>query len=593
MPITSRQAIALLTTLQLVLIWWSWGRWLDPLIDFGRELYLPWQITEGRVLYRDLASFNGPLSPYVNALWFAIGGASLRTLAIANTCLTIALSWLLFGLFRRFAPLAVALGAATLFVLLFSVSHPLQVGNYNYITPYSHELTHGIALTVIAMAMLGRFMADGSKWALPVAGLAAGLVLMTKVEVAMAAWLGLAVTLIARQRQRSLDARAMASEWMHFLGAAAVPLTIGTLMFTLAVPLPDAVRSTFAPWRIALDPRVTAELAALPFYRIISGTRDWPGNIAGIVAWTAVYAGVFGAAVALVRVTSRGTPLLPPAAIGVVAAITMVAFGLFVDDRPARPLPLLTVLTLGLFAWGILIKRRGESGAALHLGWIVFAAALLARMIFNPRLAHYGFALAMPATLNAVVILLYWLPARVKAPETARAIQAVTIGVLLVVCAANLVATSRELARKNVLVGRGADAFRADGRGEVINAAIAAIDAIDPQPGQNRSLVVLPEGIMINYLSRTPSSIGFVNFMPPELIIFGEQEILKALDASPPRFILLVHKDTSEYGARFFGRDYGVSLFRWVEDRYRPLQVIGAEPLQDEQFGVVLLERAR
>ena len=109
-------AIGVLTLLQIALIWWSWGRWLDPLIDFGRELYLPWQITDGRVLYRDLASFNGPLSPYVNALWFAIGGTSLRTLVIANACLTVALSWLLFGLFLVIAVVivivAVLLGQA-------------------------------------------------------------------------------------------------------------------------------------------------------------------------------------------------------------------------------------------------------------------------------------------------------------------------------------------------------------------------------------------------------------------------------------------------------------------------------------------------
>ena len=38
---------------------WSVGP--DPLIDFGRELYVPWRITEGDVLYRDVAYFNGPV----------------------------------------------------------------------------------------------------------------------------------------------------------------------------------------------------------------------------------------------------------------------------------------------------------------------------------------------------------------------------------------------------------------------------------------------------------------------------------------------------------------------------------------------------
>ena len=50
----------------------SRGTWPDALIDFGRELYVPWQLTLGKVLYRDVQSYYGPLSPYINALWFKL-----------------------------------------------------------------------------------------------------------------------------------------------------------------------------------------------------------------------------------------------------------------------------------------------------------------------------------------------------------------------------------------------------------------------------------------------------------------------------------------------------------------------------------------
>ena len=51
---------------------WTWGTWPNVLVDFGRELYVPWRLTEGEVLYRDIAYFTGPLSPYLNALWFRL-----------------------------------------------------------------------------------------------------------------------------------------------------------------------------------------------------------------------------------------------------------------------------------------------------------------------------------------------------------------------------------------------------------------------------------------------------------------------------------------------------------------------------------------
>src|SRR2546423_13578003 len=78
---------------------WSWGTWPDPLVDFGAQLYYPWRIrAAGAVLYRDIAFYNGPLSQYLNALWFTIGGVSLRTLVLANLAICIATLVLIYRL---------------------------------------------------------------------------------------------------------------------------------------------------------------------------------------------------------------------------------------------------------------------------------------------------------------------------------------------------------------------------------------------------------------------------------------------------------------------------------------------------------------
>lgn len=62
-----------------LLTWLTWRKWPDILIDFGRELYVPWRLIQGEVLYRDLAYLNGPFSPYLNALWFRLFGDSFLT----------------------------------------------------------------------------------------------------------------------------------------------------------------------------------------------------------------------------------------------------------------------------------------------------------------------------------------------------------------------------------------------------------------------------------------------------------------------------------------------------------------------------------
>ena len=44
------------------------------LVDVGRETYIPWQMLEGKLLYKDLYNVYGPLGYQINALIFLIFG---------------------------------------------------------------------------------------------------------------------------------------------------------------------------------------------------------------------------------------------------------------------------------------------------------------------------------------------------------------------------------------------------------------------------------------------------------------------------------------------------------------------------------------
>src|SRR5437773_9136736 len=76
--------LTLVAIAMIAMLIFTWRCWPDPIADFGRELYVPWQLAQGKSLYRDIAYFNGPLSPYFNSLLFRVFGASLMTLAWAN-----------------------------------------------------------------------------------------------------------------------------------------------------------------------------------------------------------------------------------------------------------------------------------------------------------------------------------------------------------------------------------------------------------------------------------------------------------------------------------------------------------------------------
>src|SRR5215213_4903847 len=128
---------ALVAIAFIAMLIWTWGGWPDALVDFGRELYVPWQLSRGKVLYRDLAYFNGPLSAYFNSILFRILGVSLRTLVLANIAIAAAVVAMIYQLFRLAGGRFSATIVAITFVALFMCIQIVTIGNYNWITPYS------------------------------------------------------------------------------------------------------------------------------------------------------------------------------------------------------------------------------------------------------------------------------------------------------------------------------------------------------------------------------------------------------------------------------------------------------------------------
>lgn len=97
---------------------------------------------------------------------------------------------------------------------------------------------------------------------------------------------------------------------------------------------------------------------------------------------------------------------------------------------------------------------------------------------------------------------------------------------------------------------------------------------------------------MINYLARSENPTPFVNFMPPEMILFGEPHILAALASRPPDVVVVTHKPTHEYGLPWFGRSYARDMGAWLERHYHLVQLFGDPPLQPgSRYGIAILVR--
>ena len=148
---------------------------------------------------------------------------------------------------------------------------------------------------------------------------------------------------------------------------------------------------------------------------------------------------------------------------------------------------------------------------------------------------------------------------------------------------------------KTLPLGRGGDSYLTFGSpaaptiGSIMGQTLDWIDANMPA---NATFAALPEGITLNYLARRPTTLPVINFMMTEEVVFGEDVMVAAFERRSPDYVLLVHKDTSEFGFGAFGQDerYGGRIMDWVNRHYDPVTVIGAEPFRTRAFGIKILK---
>ncbi len=233
--------------------------------------------------------------------------------------------------------------------------------------------------------------------------------------------------------------------------------------------------------------------------------------------------------------------------------------------------------------------------AALEALWAVFALALLLKISLRTRAEDYGFALAMPATVLLATKLVGSAPRLPDEPGRKPVLRALLLLVVLVDLGATLSQSAFYYRHKVLPIGRGPDTFLTYDRGDDPRGAdlVLLLERIEARVPEGATLVVLPEGVMLNYLSRRTNPTPYLSFMPPEVAIHGEATMLAALEASAPDFVVLAHRWTGEYGVDFFGDpSYGKTILDWVHARYERIVRVDHAPFEGQYLhGYELLRR--
>jgi hypothetical protein len=548
----------------------TWRKWGDMILDFGVQLYLPWRISAGSVLFRDVQYLTGgPLSQYYHALLFRVFGVSVLTVVISNLVILFFLAGMIYFYFYRISDAWTATMAGLAFAFVFAFEEYRSLGIFNYVSPYSHEIVHGLVISIVVLALLARWLEEGSLALAFWSGVGGGLVLLTKPEVSLALCLAQASALILCWLARR-NIALMRNSTLAMAGGMVLMPAAFFVYFVQSEAVGSSLRSVLWPW-VAIFRHTTDN----DFYRWCLGLSAPTYNLKMILLETAGLAVILGCYARLCRIRASGLMgkiLLVLAGL----AIGNLSFG-FNWDQCGYALPALCLASIGLLLWQARANPVGEV-QPWPLLWGVFSLSLLAKLGIYPRIWHYGFVLAMPAFLSAVYFLLWLLPSFLERHGAQSIYFRAMVSLGLLIGFGQLWHESKvSYNQRTAQVGQGSDQILVSrpnylASGVTMGRVTSWIQANTPP---HSTLAVLPDGAMVNFLSRRINPTGYLRWNPVESAAFGQENMEEAFmrSSSQPDYIILLEITINQFGLKPFGEDPldGLKLKQWIISHYHPV----------------------
>jgi hypothetical protein len=547
----------------------TWRKWGNPEIDAGAELSTADLVAHGSVPYLDVRYFYGPLGLYSLAGAFKLFGASFTVAYAFGLAQAGAILGVFYLLARRWLPPVTAgLGTAVLLAIGFSGTA------FNFVLPHTNSATFGVLFLLLQLLALAHRRVG-------LAGLAAGLVCLTRPEfAAVAAGVGVAWVL-GTLRDDGLRAALRAAAWL------AVPALVvaGSVLGTLAAV-------------VGTGRLVTENLWPVDFIRV-AGFRSqshWMpfdlASAAGLVARAAIYLGALAAVVAaaerwrLRRGLARVAGLWPLAAALLVLALVdgaARATGVFGDTRSAvegelRHLLIgmswLPALALGAAAWALVlfVRRRPaplSDSWALDLALLAAASALGLRA-YNAFTAEGSYAPYYAAPLVLVLAILHQRVAErhpLARPAVLAMLGAVAVGL-----------------SAYAVVGLYADASYAvhTPRGTFVTQASAgpglqrALDRVDATTRPGEPILAAPSDGGFYFMADRPPAVYEIMLLPGLLDSRAdERRVIRRLRARGVRVAVVGARDFGPFGFKTFGTDYNQVLGTYLHGAASRVERVG------------------
>ena len=539
-------------------------------------MYVPVDILRGKLLYRDIWYQYGPLTPYLQALAFAVFGINLNVLFIIGMILAISAALLLFEIGRDFQLVL----PAAIVTPLFFLAESFRPSIFNFIFPYSYAASMAAVFGLACLCCSVKHALGGRLLWLGAAGFCTSLALLTKQEFGLACLAVLGFESFASCLSR-YSWRQVIENSVTFV-ATLVPALFGYVLMLTRV----SARTIFLDnW--VMTPG-TYTMRTIARYKMAGegvrfGALEWGGAALGAAVSLILWFGV--AYTNAVVIGKLGFQRLRYVAALVVADIVAA----------------LIIIKLGSPTWAGLPAFIGQM--VFPKGIFLFGCAFLIVAVWKiwttrGRTDHLAAAaLGLYAALTGIRVMMEMFPGR----GNALFFNVATFLVFVIVVTRVIASANRSLdgQLRCQLVGclLSGEAllliFVLFPRHDLLSAPMkTAFGTMYTEPDRavlfpeivsfmkahtrnGKDILVMPESASLYFLSGMESPTQWYEAQPGVLNPQQELAFINEAEAAQVKYVLLCNRSVSEFGVSMFGIGYDRAIYRWLAVNYVKVSQFG------------------
>lgn len=533
---------------------------INPLIDSGREFYLPLRVLNGDILYKDIFNIYGPLAYQINASSYQIFGADINSLRIFGSLNAVLIMIAVFFILKEFLSENYRENFSRILLLWFCplISGVFYIGIFNYTVPYAFAMTYGLCFFLFSLFLFIKFVKQKNAFPLLLSAFFAGCAAACKYEfIPYLIFLFMYIAFALKNNKKIF--------LLSVVFSLIIPLLSFGTLFIQGMTADDLIKTS------KIIKTMTQTEAIKYFYHNFTGVY-FNLKVFGFCLLKTVLFSVLIIIFYFAEKFYRDDKILfPITLIFVVLGIVYIGFGCF---------SLFAIFHLALFL--CFIKKIFQNKPLFIL---MFSVILLSmKNFFAVNYNVYG-TYVLPFIMISLGIFVYTIDFSFKEElkDTMKKSFMIILISFLVMSGSETIAGMYSKVRGvitvepvknsgNVFEKIQKTVYSYPNVAKIMNETIAFINK---NTSPDDTIVILPESQFLNFVTKRPADNLYDSITPLYLETFGEENIIFHFKETRPKYFILNNRDSSDYGKKYICEDYGQNLCKFIKKDYEKIWEIG------------------